>query len=356
MSQRILVTGGAGFVGSNVAIALKRDRTDCQVVVLDNLRRRGSELALSRLATHGVSFVHGDIRQPADLAEVGPVDILIECSAEPSVHTGYGGSPAYVVDTNLLGVIHCLEFLRQQGGRMIFLSSSRVYPIGHLLALPLEEQANRLIIPPHASGSGWSAAGISELFPLNGHRSMYGATKLSAELLIAEYVTMYNLNATITRYGVIAGPWQMGKVDQGVFVLWLARHLYGGALAYLGFGGLGKQVRDFLHVDDLIDLIQLQIDHPNLFSSDPLNAGGGQENALSLHELTLMAQAATGQQLKITAQPQTRAADIPYYVSDHNTLTHLTGWRPKRNLDRLVEDVTQWLTDNRTILEPILSQ
>ena len=95
MAERILITGGAGFVGSNLALSFKRDRPSATVVAFDNLKRRGSELALSRLRAGGVEFMHGDIRSVDDLAGAGPANILIEASAEPSVHAGYGGDPNY---------------------------------------------------------------------------------------------------------------------------------------------------------------------------------------------------------------------------------------------------------------------
>ncbi|WP_130471824.1 NAD-dependent epimerase/dehydratase family protein, partial [Candidatus Magnetaquicoccus inordinatus] len=209
-------------------------------------------------------------------------------------------------------------------------------------------------LPASAHGLGWSAAGINEDFPLSGSRSLYGATKLSAELLIAEYVALYQLPATILRCGVIAGPWQMGKVDQGVFVLWMARHLYQGALSYSGFGGKGKQVRDFLHIDDLYDLVRLQMEAAHLFTDTPLNAGGGAENALSLYELSRLAVATTGCTLALGSQPESRAADIPYYVTDQSRLRELCGWRPQRTVQRLAEDVVRWLVDNRGQLEPLL--
>ena len=135
--MRILVTGGAGFVGSNLASFFKRDRPDATVVAFDNLRRRGSELALSRLRAAGVEFRHGDVRNAEDLAEAGDFDLMIECSAEPSVHAGYGASPAYVINTNLTGTINCLEAVRRCGAALVFLSTSRVYPIAGLRALPL---------------------------------------------------------------------------------------------------------------------------------------------------------------------------------------------------------------------------
>jgi CDP-paratose 2-epimerase len=259
VATRVLVTGGAGFVGASAALWLKITHPDWQVTAFDNLRRRGSELALARLAAGGVRFLHGDVRSREDLAEAGPADWLVECSAEPSVHAGYGSSPDYVVATNLNGAINCLEQLRRHGGAMMFISSSRVYPIARLRALPLEAAAERLELKQGAAGEGWSAAGIAESFPLDGARSLYGATKLAAELMILEYSALYGIPAVVNRCGVICGPWQMGKVDQGFVGLWLARHVFGGRLAYIGYGGAGTQVRDLLHVHDLCRLIDLQM-------------------------------------------------------------------------------------------------
>jgi CDP-paratose 2-epimerase len=172
--MRILITGGAGFVGSSLALMLARDRADVQLCVFDSLRRRGSELALDRLKAHGVEFVHGDVRLPDDLADVGAFDLLLECSAEPSVHAGYATSPSYVLQTNLSGTINCLEAARRYRADVVFLSTSRVYPIQPLRALPLERRDQRLELSPGRAGPGWSARGISVEFSLSGYRSMYG--------------------------------------------------------------------------------------------------------------------------------------------------------------------------------------
>lgn len=352
--MRILITGGAGFVGSSLALMLKRELPGVEICAFDNLRRRGSELALGRLREGDVEFVHGDVRCPDDLTDIGGFDLLLECSAEPSVQTGYEGSPAYVLQTNLEGTIHCLEAARKHRADMIFLSTSRVYPIDRLRALPLEPHADRFDVPEAASGPGWSSNGITTEFPLAGHRSMYGATKLAAELLIEEYHAMYGLRTIINRCGVISGPWQMGRVDQGFVVLWAARHLFGGPLSYTGFGGEGLQVRDVLHVADLCDLIRVQIGDLSRYGGALFNIGGGRERSVSLVELTRMCRERASRSIPIGYDPQTNPADVPYYVTDNARITAATGWEPRRGLSGLVDDIFFWLREHRAMLEPIL--
>jgi CDP-paratose 2-epimerase len=352
--MRILITGGAGFVGSSLALNLKRHLHGAEICAFDNLRRRGSELALSRLRDAGVEFVHGDVRNPADIASAGSFDALLECSAEPSVHAGYEGSPSYVVDTNLTGTVHCLEAARIHRAAVIFLSTSRVYPIQRLRSLPLEHQGDRLDIPGASSGPGWSTQGITTDFPLSGHRSMYGATKLAAELICEEYRAMYELRTVINRCGVVAGPWQMGKVDQGVVVLWAARHAYGGELSYVGFGGDGLQVRDVLHVGDLCDLIRVQLADLPRYDGAVFNVGGGRERSVSLVELTRMCAVRSGREIAFGRVAETSPADVPYYVTDNTAITAASGWTPTRTLDVVIDDVFAWLHEQRAALEPLL--
>lgn len=352
--QTILITGGAGFVGSNIALGLKQHYASAHVVALDNLKRRGSELNLERLKSGGVEFVHGDIRQSADLEEVGGIDLLIECSAEPSVLAGYDSSPRYVIDTNLGGTINCLELARKHSAGVIFLSSSRVYPIKTLNTLELVENETRLELAPKQSIAGVSAQGISEQCSLTGARSMYGASKLCSELILQEYVEMYDMPGLINRCGVLTGPWQMGKVDQGVVVLWAARHLYGGALSYIGYGGEGKQVRDILHVNDLLNLLIYQIDNLDSVSGELFNVGGGRDISISLQELTTLCEKHTGNSIEIDSVGETRDADIPLYITDNAYATESTGWRPQISSDKIVEEIVEWLREHEFVLRPIL--
>ncbi|BBK30829.1 CDP-paratose 2-epimerase [Stella humosa] len=352
--KTILVTGGAGFVGSHLAILLKRDRPGARVLAFDNLKRRGSELALARLAAGGVEFVHGDVRQASDLADAGAFDLLVDCSAEPSVHAGYAGGGEYLVDTNLGGTTRCLEAARRHGADMLFLSTSRVYPIAGLRALPLERRGNRLDLAADAAGVGWSATGIARAFPLDGARSLYGATKLASELLVHEYGAMYGLRTVVNRCGVLTGPWQMGKVDQGFFVLWAARHLYGGPLSYMGFGGEGLQVRDILHVADLYALLDRQLGQLDRHAGCTYNVGGGRDLSLSLRELSALCGTRGGDARTIGGVADTAPADVPWYVTDAGEVRAATGWVPERPLDAILEEVFRWLTDHRSLLEPIL--
>ena len=351
----ILTTGGAGFVGSCLAIGLHEALGGPRVVALDNLKRRGSELNLPRLREAGVEFIHGDIRNPDDLDAAGRFDLLLECSAEPSVLAGYAGSPRYVVDTNLTGTVNCLEAARKHRAGIIFLSTSRVYPIAALNSLACREEATRFVLEEEQSVPGASARGISEAFPLEGMRSLYGATKLCSELILREYLEMYGLRGVINRCGVIAGPWQMGKVDQGVVTLWVARHIYGGELDYIGYGGTGRQVRDMLHVDDLLRLIVHEIQHLDDLNGRTFNVGGGLECSASLLELTTLCQGITGNSITIGAIPEDRPADIRIYITDNSAITEATGWRPEKSVEETVQDIAIWIDAHRESLRNVLA-
>ncbi|ABS56284.1 NAD-dependent epimerase/dehydratase [Methanoregula boonei 6A8] len=352
--MRVLITGGAGFVGSNLAIFLKNRLPATTVICFDNLKRRGSELNLTRLKVAGIQFTHGDVRNEEDFEALPPFDLMIECSAEPSVLAGVGSSPSYVMNTNLLGTINCLEAVRKNHAAILFLSTSRVYPIRPINALPFREEATRFSLGDTTGIPGVSSRGIAEEFPLAGPRSIYGATKLCSEYLIQEYCASYGIHAIINRCGLIAGPWQMGKVDQGVVMLWAACHRFRKDLAYIGYYGTGKQVRDVLHIDDLCDLVLAQMKRLDEFSGEIFNAGGGLNNSISLQEMTAICREVTGETIPVRSVPETRPNDLIWYVTDNSRVSRTFGWKPQRSVKDTVTDITRWIDSSRALLSNIL--
>jgi CDP-paratose 2-epimerase len=353
-ARRVLITGGAGFIGGSLAVGLAQRHPDWELLALDNLHRRGSELNLPRLREVGVGFHHGDVRELEDLLEVGEIDAIVECSAEPSVMAGVGGSPDYLVQSNLIGAYNCLELARRRGAQMIFLSTSRVYPVAALEGLAYREEEQRLELEDCQPLTGASARGIAEHFPLEGARTLYGATKLAAELLVSEYAATYGVSAVVDRCGVIAGPWQMGKVDQGVFTYWMLAHHFDRPLAYIGFGGSGKQVRDLLHVDDLLDLVEQQVEQPEHWAGATVNVGGGRAVSLSLRETTELCREITGRKLDVRSAGEDRPGDIPIYLSDCTRLHDMTAWRPRRGAQTILADIHAWIVEHESALATAL--
>jgi CDP-paratose 2-epimerase len=352
--MRILITGGAGFVGSSLAQAFRAASAAAEVVVFDNLRRRGAEVNLPILKRAGVSFVHGDVRVADDLAEVpGHFDLMVEASAEPSVLAGLHGSPSYVLQTNLVGMLHCLEFARRRGPAVIFLSTSRVYSIEPLRSLRLTEEASRFDLAAEQSWPGVSLDGISEEFPVHLARSFYGASKLAAEHVLQEYVETYGLKAVINRCGVIAGPGQFGKVDQGVFALWVVYHYFGRPLRYTGFGGTGKQVRDLLDPEDLFGLIQCQLRCVEQWRGETYNVGGGLQGAVSLQEFTRLCHESTGREVRIEGEDTSSAVDIPWYASNLRKVRAAFSWEPRISPRGIVDRITEWIRGNQATVKTL---
>lgn len=352
--EAILITGGLGFVGSNFAVSFKKKYPDLCVLAMDNLKRRGSELNLSRLREAGVDFVHGDIRCPEDFPQV-PYGVLIECSAEPSVLAGFDGNPRYVVNTNLSGTINCLEEARKRKADIVFLSSSRVYPYDQINALLTVEAETRFVWEENQHVRGWSRRGIAEDFPLDGPRSLYGASKLSSELMLQEYIAMYGLRGVVNRCGVIAGPWQFGKVDQGVFTLWMMAHYFKRELRYIGYGGKGKQVRDLVHVDDLFDLVDHELSVMKSISGKVFNIGGGKDISLSLLETTNVCAEITGNRISITSVPENRPADLIIYLTDGDLVNQSIGWKPVYSTGKIMQDIYEWIRNNELVVKRALT-
>lgn len=349
--KRICITGGAGFIGSTLALRLKAAYPSCDVTALDSLYRRGSELNLPSLEAGGVRFVRGDVAHAETWTAPEPFDLLIDCAADPSVHAGLDGATQPVLQTGVVGTMHALETARRNDAAFLYFSTSRVYPIEPINALPFAETETRFTWQPNPAITGWSGAGVAENFPLDGARSLYGAAKLASEILVQEYAARFGIPALNLRCGVVAGPRQMGKADQGIVAYWAGAHVFQMPLRYTGFGGMGKQVRDVLHVEDVCDLVTTLVEAPNSWHGQAWNAGGGIENMVSLNELTELCREHTGVDLDIGCDPVTSPVDIRIYSGDNGRVTAETGWRPQRSVEQTVKDTVRWLRDEQDALE-----
>ena len=354
MTKNILITGGAGFVGSSMALQLKAKYPTYEIYVLDNLKRRGSELNIPRLKAANIHFVHGDIRNKEDFDGLPKIDLILEASAEPSVLAGIDSTPDYLINTNLSGTINCLNFATKNKSDFIFLSTSRIYPIETIESINFTEANTRFEIAEQQTIKGFSKNGISEDFPLDNYRSLYGTTKLASELFIQEYKQFFGLKTVINRCGVLTGPWQMGKIDQGVVVLWIAKHFWNQPLSYIGYGGTGKQVRDMLHTDDLFRLIDWQMHHLDEINGEIFNVGGGTAISLSLNEMTTLCEEITGNKIPIKQVPENRTADIRIYITDNSKVTAKTGWKPQISPKQIFSEIYEWIKENEQQLASIL--
>lgn len=355
--MQVLITGGCGFVGFYVAMHLREQGH--QVVVMDNLARRGSETNIDRLQQHGVIFIHGDVRNSEDFNNL-PTDIEFICdtSAQPSVSLGYR-NPRFDITTNSFGVINVLEFARQHRCPLIFWSSNRVYGADRLNALPRCEGKTRFewdtaawkALPLGVRPAGFSPVhGISEEFSIDGgQRSIYGLSKMIADAACQEYSHAFDIPIIVNRFGVIAGPGQFGRVDQGWVVWWAIAHWFGLPLKYIGWKG--KQVRDVLFLGDVGRLLDLQMANIFQLRGEVFNIGGGRENSLSLIEATGIIQEKTGRSISITLDDAIRKGDIVLYYTDNRKADKILGWRPAVTLDQGLGDIVKWIHTNEKQLK-----
>jgi len=347
--MKTLVTGGCGFVGAALCRRLVAHLPGIEITVLDSLRRSGAETNRSQLAALGVRVVHGDVRMASDLDAVGPFDWVVDAAAEPSVVAGTAGgrgaTPRQLVEHNLVGTLNLLEAAARWDAGVVLLSTSRVYSIPGLASLALCEQPGAHgpafgidAARPCPVGSG--AAGIGEAFSTAAPISLYGATKLASETLALEYAHRFQTPLFVNRCGVMAGAGQFGRADQGIFSWWIRAWAARRPLAFIGFGGRGLQVRDCLHPDDLADLVIVQMQSARAAEAAVCNVSGGVASALSLAQLSGWCRERFGPH-DVGASSETRAYDLPWIVLDHTLATERHGWRPRRPVASILEEIAR---------------
>ena len=337
--MRILVTGGCGFVGTNLCLHLKKKKF--KVISIDNLSRKGSKYNLNLLKNNNIKNFKIDIANFNNLKKIPKVDLIIDCCAEAAVEVSKRELDK-VFFTNLVGTFNILKKAKIDKAKLIFLSSSRVYPLTLLNNLVKQKKMNKKIR---------FFKKIDENFSLDGPRSIYGFTKLSSEMLIEEFSYQFGIKFIINRCGVISGPLQFGKQDQGFVSLWLWRHLNKKKLNYIGYGGNGHQVRDVLHIDDLKKLIFLQIKKLNKINNKIFTVGGSIKNKISLIELTKICQKISGNEIKIGKIKKTSNYDIPVFITNNSKVSKTYGWKVKKDIYEISQDVYKWLSNNKKLIK-----
>ena len=337
--MKILITGGCGFVGSNLALFLKRK--GFTVHTLDNLTRKGSKYNSNLLKKQKIKNYKINISNIKKIKSLPKYDLILDCCAEAAVEISKNDFDK-VINTNLIGTINILKKSKNDKSKIIFISSSRIYPL---------EEMNKIIKNKNLKSKIKISKMFSEKDKIIGPKTIYGLTKLCSEMLIEEFSYAYKLKYLINRRGVISGPLQFGKQDQGFVSLWIWRHLNKKKLSYIGYGGYGNQIRDVLHIDDLSELILLQIKNINKINNKLFTVGGSKTSYTSLNQLTKLCQKITGNKIKMGKVSKTSSYDIPYYLSDNTHVSNTYRWKPKRNINQVVMDTFLWLKNNKPIIK-----
>ena len=328
-NKSILITGGCGFVGTNLAIYLQKKLKNFSIYSVDNLKKKYSKFNLDILKKKKIKNFKIDISSSRFLKLKKKFDFIIDCSADPAVENSKKNTQS-VFNNNLKTTLNILEKTRKDKSNIIFISSSRVYPI--------KESYKKF-------RSKFSST-FDENTNTNGVKSIYGFTKYASELLIKEYSYIFNIKFIINRFGIITGPLQFGKVEQGLVSLWLWKHLNNLKLNYIGYGGKGSQIRDILYIDDFSLLIKKQILGFEKNNNKLFCIGGGKKNSLTLRQLTEKCQEITTNYLKIGFYKKTSKYDIPIFISSNKQIKKNYNWLPTTNIDEILKYNLSWMKKN----------
>jgi len=334
--KRVLITGGAGFIGTNLAARCVEEGDE--VIVLDSLARPGSDVNARWLqGTFGdrIELICGDVRDSSALARaLRDVDHVVHLAAQVAVTTSLAG-PLADFDVNARGTLLLLEAIRscERPPSLLFTSTNKVY--GALDDLQLKASGTRYV----PIDTRVCTQGVSEMRALDFH-SPYGCSKGAADQYVLDYARSFELRTIVMRMSCIYGPHQNGNEDQG-WVAHFVRHALGdGSVTIYGDG---RQVRDVLFVEDLLNAFELAYENIDRLSGRAFNIGGGADNTVSLLELIEQLDRLTGRELDV-AFADWRVGDQRYYVSDTTRFSQATGWRPQIAPDRGLAMLADWLS------------
>lgn len=344
----VLITGGAGFVGSNLAQRLLSE-PGVRVRIFDNFARRGVIHNVEWLRTlpgsGRLEIVAGDVRDADAVRQAAAgVSEIYHLAAQVAVTTSID-DPTHDFAVNAEGTFHVLEAARRSGLRpfVLFTSTNKVY--GSLQSVVVEKDG------AHYRAVAPEFCGVTEAEPLDFH-SPYGCSKGAADQYVRDYARIYDLPTVVFRMSCIAGPRQFGNEDQG----WVAHFLYSavGDVPITIYGN-GCQVRDILHVHDLIDAMMAARRSVDRSRGQVFNVGGGMERAISVVELLAEIERRTGK-----AAPrrycEVRPGDQPLYISDTSKLQRLTGWQPRRSMGDTLDSIREFWIANQDIMASLPSR
>ena len=333
----ILITGGAGFVGTNLAQRLLGE--GARVRIYDSLARAGSEENIAWLEERfprGLEFIHDDVRNAQSVrAAVKGVEHIYHLAAQVAVTTSLV-DPLGDFEVNVRGALNVLEAARgaTRPPSVLYSSTNKVY--GVLADVPLHAREHRY----EPTDAEMRARGVSELRPLDFH-SPYGCSKGAADQYVLDYARSYGLAAVVFRMSCIYGPHQHGNEDQG-WVAHFVRCALGGR--QVAIYGDGLQVRDVLFVDDLVDAFERARAAMGALSGRAFNIGGGPANAIGVLELIRRIELRTGRPIPLRFDAW-RVGDQRYYVSDASRFQEATGWRPRVAVDAGLDALCAWFAE-----------
>jgi CDP-paratose 2-epimerase len=327
-----LITGGAGFVGSNLADSLLRDGED--VVVLDNLSRPGVERNAQWLKARHGDLLRIEVQDVEDAAAVSRAVAgarrVYHLAAQVAVTTSLE-DPAEDLRSNLLGTFNVLEAARRRSEPppLLFTSTNKVY--GGLDGYPVDKDGDRYVF---ADG----VAGVDENAPLDFH-SPYGCSKGAADQYVRDYARIFEVPSVVFRMSCIYGRRQWGTEDQG----WVAH--FGRAMLAgepITIYGDGHQVRDILWIDDLVAAMRHALDHHERTAGEIYNVGGGPANAVTVRQVVDRLLKITDADLPV-AMGDWRPGDQRIYISDTGKLERDLDWAPRVSADEGLERLVEWL-------------